>query len=196
MRARDLGAHYRVHCSAEDVAAFMRSFPCSGLSGHPIAFDFAKRNGDLVDVYPNRPSEDGPGLVALSHDAQAYGRKRLRLDAPKFSPFTAGYLECALCASELDAYSIDNIDQQSFGRMLTEAEAFSVANRSLLNQANAAGRSDDHLGHDFWLTRNRHGAGFWDRGLGQVGDDLTERAHAAGERHLYVGGDGRVYQSP
>ncbi|HBO9768500.1 hypothetical protein FBPa45_0125 [Pseudomonas phage vB_PaeS_FBPa45] len=29
------------------------------------------------------------------------------------------------------------------------------------------------LGHDLWLTRNGHGAGFWDRGMGRVGERLS-----------------------
>ena len=29
------------------------------------------------------------------------------------------------------------------------------------------------IGHDFWLTRNRHGAGFWD-GDYENGDEITE----------------------
>lgn len=36
-------------------------------------------------------------------------------------------------------------------------------------------------GHDFILTANHHGAGFWDRGLGDAGDTLTEAAHPYGE---------------
>lgn len=39
------------------------------------------------------------------------------------------------------------------------------------------------VGHDFWLTRNRHGAGFWDRGKPE-GDRLTELANAYGEDDL------------
>ncbi len=31
-----------------------------------------------------------------------------------------------------------------------------------------------HIGHDFWLTRNHHGAGFWDGDYGDYGDLLTE----------------------
>ena len=50
-------------------------------------------------------------------------------------------------------------------------------------------------GHDFWLTRNRHGAGFWDRGLEFVGINLTDAAHAWGEFNLYVGDDGLIYGS-
>lgn len=35
-------------------------------------------------------------------------------------------------------------------------------------------------GQDFYLTRNRHGTGFWDRGYGPTGDDLTEAAKVYG----------------
>lgn len=50
------------------------------------------------------------------------------------------------------------------------------------------------VAHDFWLTRNGHGAGFWDRGLGQLGNDLTKWAHSMGTADLYVGDDGLIYQ--
>lgn len=49
------------------------------------------------------------------------------------------------------------------------------------------------VGHDFWLTRNRHGAGFWDRGLDVLGDRLTAAAHAYGEASLMLGDDGKVH---
>lgn len=32
------------------------------------------------------------------------------------------------------------------------------------------------MGHDLWLTMQGHGAGFWDRGLGRLGDQLTKAA--------------------
>lgn len=31
------------------------------------------------------------------------------------------------------------------------------------------------VGHDLWLTRNGHGVGFWDRGMGRVGKRLTDK---------------------
>lgn len=55
------------------------------------------------------------------------------------------------------------------------------------------GSSPERFGHDLWLTRNRHGSGFWDRGHGEIGDKLTELAHAAGERWPYRGDDGNLY---
>lgn len=49
------------------------------------------------------------------------------------------------------------------------------------------------IGHDFVLTRNRAGAGFWDRGMGEVGDRLTAHCQPYGGFHLYAGEDGVVY---
>jgi hypothetical protein len=53
--------------------------------------------------------------------------------------------------------------------------------------------TDEQLGHDIILTANHHGAGFWDRGLGEVGDALTSIAHGLGGYDLYVGDDGKLY---
>lgn len=49
-------------------------------------------------------------------------------------------------------------------------------------------------GYDFWLTRNGHGVGFWDRGLDELGDRLTAIAERMGGRDLYIGDDGLIYQ--
>lgn len=46
------------------------------------------------------------------------------------------------------------------------------------------------VGHDFILTRNHHGTGFWDRGLGDKGDQLTEAAQAYSELTWFQGEDG------
>lgn len=55
------------------------------------------------------------------------------------------------------------------------------------------GIPDEQIGHDFALTRNGHGAGFWDRGLGERGMWLTAMAKPYGSESLYVGDDGRLY---
>lgn len=44
----------------------------------------------------------------------------------------------------------------------------------------------EQFAHDFWLTRNDHGAGFWDRGLGEIGDVLTKAAKTFGSCDLYL----------
>ena len=44
-------------------------------------------------------------------------------------------------------------------------------------------------GHDFWLTRNGHGAGFWDGDLPVYGDLFTKIAKGYGEVDAHYGVD-------
>jgi hypothetical protein len=112
------------------------------------------------------------------------------------------YIECALWSSTNftsedddgtpfdDGYGPDDIAPETVAAFYEDCEAFATANADDL-----ATMSPEQAGHDFWLTQNRHGAGFWDRGLGAVGDRLTAAAHAYGSVDLYVGDDGKVYAS-
>lgn len=129
---------------------------------------------------------------------------------PSADDFTRGYLECALWASTdpdsetgecLDArFETGDIALDSLQTAVNDCRAFQRDNAADLAKyvAHRAHRPEDgsalaHAGHDFWLTRNRHGAGFWDRGLGAVGDRLSEAARPYGEADLYVGDDGKVH---
>lgn len=53
------------------------------------------------------------------------------------------------------------------------------------------------VGHDFALTRNGHGAGFWDRGdetySKSMRDETTEMSKVYGGVYLYLGDDGYLY---
>lgn len=51
----------------------------------------------------------------------------------------------------------------------------------------------DCMGHDFALTRNGHGTGFWDRGYGDAGDILTDACKPYGEHNLYVDADDKIW---
>jgi hypothetical protein len=51
----------------------------------------------------------------------------------------------------------------------------------------------EQAGHDLFLTRERHGAGFWDRGLGHYGDVFTKYCESIGPADPYVGDDNLVY---
>ena len=48
--------------------------------------------------------------------------------------------------------------------------------------------ADEQIGHDFWLTRNDHGTGFWDRDLPNA-DALTMIATAFKTNYLFVSGN-------
>lgn len=55
------------------------------------------------------------------------------------------------------------------------------------------GMYEGQVGSDFCLTRNGHGTGFWDRGMGERGDRLTAAAKPYGTQDGYVGDDGLLY---
>jgi len=60
-------------------------------------------------------------------------------------------------------------------------------------------KGEEHrAGHDFALTRNGHGAGFWetDRWQKDVGEQLTQASKEFGESEVYFGDDTLIYSVP
>lgn len=53
--------------------------------------------------------------------------------------------------------------------------------------------TNSDIGHDFWLTRVGHGAGFWDRDPIGDGDAITEVCESYYMESCYTGDDGLVY---
>lgn len=107
--------------------------------------------------------------------------------------FTAAYIECALWSSVDDKevplddnYDWANISEETLNQMIADCKAFQDENFSFI-QSDLAG-----AGHDFWLTRNGHGAGFWD-GDWKNGDILTAASKIYGSVDLYIGDDGQIY---
>ena len=106
------------------------------------------------------------------------------------------YVECALWAStgyasEDDSGTpMDDIDASLTPEALATMRADCEAFLEYLEEQGIDWSDVDteQMGHDFWLTRNRHGAGFWDRGLGALGSLLTEAAHAFGPCDLFWDG--------
>ena len=113
--------------------------------------------------------------------------------------FTTAYVEAALWSSTdnsddrggdpLDAnYGLEDIAPESLACILADCEAFQR------DHADDISGDVERAGHDFWLTRNHHGAGFWDGDWDdEVGERLTEASHAYGSLDLYVGDDGLIY---
>lgn len=116
--------------------------------------------------------------------------------------FFQAYATCALWSSS-DEINGKDVNLDTLGReklapgvledMRAECDAFIAANTADLEQLDP-----EQAGHDFWLTRNGHGAGYWNRGNGEVGERLSK---ACGwrtkfpERSLYIGDDGLIYQA-
>ena len=115
--------------------------------------------------------------------------------------FTQGYIEAAMWTltddkgHNLDYLGLHDIAEETIEQAITDCASFQAANRTLLDRAtDESGRGDESHGHDLWLTRNGHGAGFWDRGYSDaIADPLTDAALACGEMIWYLGDDGLVY---
>lgn len=115
--------------------------------------------------------------------------------------FTKGYIVAALWSSTDDdgepldgLLSVDDISADTVESIKSDCADFQEENAQFLGQYKAR-FSSESAGHDFWLTRNRHGAGFWDRGLDTLGRTLTASANAWGGVDLYIGDDGMIHQA-
>ena len=87
-------------------------------------------------------------------------------------------------------YTKDDIDPESLQRIIVDCTQFVHDNIELIKAGNI---TSEMVGYDFWLTRNGHGCGFFDRDLGDIGDKLTDICDEWGELHPYVGDDGKIY---
>lgn len=121
------------------------------------------------------------------------------LEYDDLSDFTRAYVE-AIFFTETgpDAreeglqqdYTFSDFAPKTIDKIVADCAAFELANKALLDQASDA----DQNGHDFWLTRNHHGAGFWDRGYRKpIGDTLTKKAQTFRELSLVLGDNGKLY---
>lgn len=121
--------------------------------------------------------------------------------------FTRGYILAALWTTDETPGSGDyaqsgrpeelfpTIDPATLARMEADCDVFRERNETDCRLA-CEERDAERVGHDFLLTRNGHGVGFWD---GDYSDDLGERltkaSEAFGEFNLYIGDDGKIYGS-
>lgn len=117
-----------------------------------------------------------------------------------FDSFFRQYLETALWSSTDESderggehfdknYSVSDIAPSSLKHLRKEAKRF-------YDEYGDKWTDDGQAGHDFWLTRNRHGAGFWDReemygGKANAGF-LTEASQKFGEEDLHLDDKGRI----
>jgi len=109
--------------------------------------------------------------------------------------FTRAYIEAALWSSTddegnpMDAnYGPQDLAPVTLATMIEDCAAFQ-------RDCDIAGYGDKQAGHDFWLTRCGHGAGFWeeDHGTPEQCALLDAAAKRFGSFDLYVGDDGQIY---
>lgn len=121
--------------------------------------------------------------------------------------FVRAYIETALWSStDGEGTPLDSLDAElstdAQNKMENDCRAFQEKADAIISAAIETGQvvcgpDFDEWGraaHDFWLTRNHHGAGFWDGDWPEpFAKQLTEIAHSFGSCDLYVGDDGLIY---
>ena len=97
------------------------------------------------------------------------------------------YLDGKYCHSDLAPETVERIDSD----LLVFAAKFDA----LCEQFDYSDICEEQAGIDFWLTRNGHGAGFWDRTEhpAELMTALTDLAESFGTLDPCIGDDGKLY---
>ncbi len=119
-----------------------------------------------------------------------------------------GYLECALWSSThtkmdgeeegetipLDSeYGFDDFSKEALDKAVKDLDSFWEKAEAYKSDFDS-GHEFSKIGHDFWLTREGHGAGFWDGDYeDELGKKLTEISKSFGNGDIYVGDDNLLY---
>ncbi len=96
--------------------------------------------------------------------------------------------------SDGDGYDESQLTDDTRKQLESDAADFYASNGADLLASTLDMR---RCGHDFWLTRNRHGAGFWgEKSRGATADAaldrLTEASHAYGDAALVLNTNGKI----
>jgi hypothetical protein len=124
----------------------------------------------------------------------------------QMSQFIRGYVAAKFWADTLlpdgepDEANVgdwDQLDHWAWLKVIEDCTKFVVTNyQDLLLYAEqikydpSEGTPWDYAGHDFALTRNGHGTGFWHRQLEALGDRLSASASTYGEQNFQIGDNG------
>jgi hypothetical protein len=127
------------------------------------------------------------------------------IDTIRRDPFLRQYFETALWSSSdestpsggepMDAnYDLEDFDHETLVKMVDDASKWRTNPDVWEALDGLEGFDESQVGHDFWLTRNGHGAGFWDGDWPEPEASILDiSSKEAGEVDLYIGDDGLIY---
>jgi hypothetical protein len=141
------------------------------------------------------------GAVPITFREFAERLHEIRSKSMTFQQVLNGYVECALFASNAPGddrsfrkrgFTRGSIVPETLAGMRSDVERFLREAPKIIGDTEV---EPSQIGHDFWLTRNHHGTGFW------AGDylpepqlkELTELAHTFGEYSLDLNDFGELY---
>jgi len=91
-------------------------------------------------------------------------------------------------------YGVEDFTPEARAMAEADVEAFLAKAEPVVKALNPNfDLTDEVIGHDFWLTRNGHGAGFWDGDYPkEIGDALTKISKEFGDVTAYVTDDNYI----
>ena len=128
-----------------------------------------------------------------------YGSREAARAFKTLDSFTQGYVEAMFfteCEPGTDSDSWDHerhsslpgdatfaeLAPETLARIVADCAKFQAHNAVALEEyAAVTGRPDDHAGHDFWLTRNGHGAALAAEGQGAGGASAGPHGRGASD---------------
>ena len=175
-----------------------------GLIGH--LWWYSTENGEVSEYIRAKDITAATDLIETEFPGSAYCRPNNgEIDPYQLDEFTTAYITCALWSSTCneeedddtpmdDRYSVDEISQECLKTLVQDCLNFRDGDawQAVIKLTEWPG--DSQGGHDFWLNRNGHGAGFWYGDWPEPhGDALSEWSHTFGGADLYVGDDHKIY---
>lgn len=170
------GLHKVASVNAAPVLVPITSPESCDFCREPAEFTITRANGPRA-VCAHHGAELSRGIIAETialHERQTTDHAYLKY-------MFAAYCETATWSRELEPDQITNAEADD---MWNDCAVFFLHNRDILRGFLPWAADPGAAGHDFSLTRNGHGAGFWDRGAGKAGEILTAAAKLYGCDYL------------
>lgn len=108
----------------------------------------------------------------------------------EFRDFVRGYIECAAADALDDHANPEDLSRDTQRELTRRARRWFTVHVETMRKLS---EDFEQHGYDLWLTQNRHGVGFWDRGYADAATvaELTEASHKEGELHVVKGNRGK-----
>lgn len=116
--------------------------------------------------------------------------------------FTTAYITAMFFTEEgehnLQNAGITEISEELMEKIEKDCADFQAKSQGLISSENCyydGCTPIEYAGHDFWMTRNGHGCGFWEKHdwAEPASTKLTELAESFGPMEVYLGDNGKVY---
>jgi len=125
-----------------------------------------------------------------------------KADLSNLDSIVAGYLECAEFTMDEELQALADVEWSDNAESIAAERVAQFL--AVVGESHIAAYREQYtpshgydieqcLGHDIWYTSNGHGVGFWDRGLGDLGERLTTASKAIRSHDVYAGDEGLLY---